>query len=314
MKAIVLEKNGGIENFSTKEVEQPTAKDNEVVVAVKSISVNPVDYKVRAIEAVQEMICGQKGPIVLGWDIAGEVISKGSNVTKFDLGDKVFGMVNFPGVANAYAEQITSPEDHLAKIPESTSYPEAAATTLAALTALQALKNNVSSGNKVLIHAGSGGVGHYAIQIAKNIGAHVATTCSAKNRDFVLSIGADQHIDYRTEAFEEVTSDLDFILDGTGNEEILLNSIKACREGGKIISLPSPEFSDAVKSAAEAKNIDLSFILVSSNGNDMNELSQLLADNVIKPHVSKTFDFANMGDAHSALETGRTVGKVIVNV
>lgn len=139
-----------------------------------------------------------------------------------------------------------------------------AATTLAALTALQILKPRVNKKDRVLIHAGSGGVGHFAIQIAKNIGAHVIATSSAKNRDFVMSLGADEHIDYRTQKFEEVLTDIDFILDGMGGD-VLENSLKVVRDGGTIVSLPTHEFSEELKAVAEPRNINLEFVLVTSN-------------------------------------------------
>ena len=190
MKALVLENAGGVENLIAKEIEKPIAKGNEVLVEVKAISVNPVDYKVRTYEEALSMICGAERPVILGWDIAGVVVTLGDNVTKLEVGDTVFGMVKFPGVGNAYAEFVASPEDHLAKMPSNVSFEEAAATTLAALTALQVLETRVNKDDRVLIHAGSGGVGHFAIQIAKALGAYVITTSSAKNKDFVKSLGA----------------------------------------------------------------------------------------------------------------------------
>jgi NADPH:quinone reductase-like Zn-dependent oxidoreductase len=313
MKAIVLEKAGGVENLIMKDVEQPVAKEHEVLVEVKAISINPVDFKVRSNEDLLNMICGDQRPVILGWDIAGTVVSVGDKVAHFENGDAVFGMVNFPGHGNAYAEFVAAPESHLAKIPENVSFEEAAATSLAALIALQVLQSRVKKGDRVLIHAGSGGVGHFAIQIAKHLGAYVITTSSSKNRDFVLSLGADEHIDYREQPFEEVASNIDFVLDGMGGE-VLLNSLKVMREGGSIISLPSPELSEEVLGQAEKRKVNVSFLLVQSNGKDMNTLKDLLADGTIKPHVSKTFPFSEMGNAHMALETGRTVGKMVVKL
>ncbi len=313
MKAIVLEKAGGVENLILKDVEQPKPKENEVLVEVKAISINPVDFKVRAVEEVLTMICDTSCPVILGWDIAGKVATVGSGVSDFKVGDKVFGMVNFLGVGNAYAEYLSAPASHLAKMPENISYEEAAASTLAALTALQALESRVKKGDRVLIHAGSGGVGHYAIQIAKHLGAHVTTTCSAKNRDFVMSLGADEHIDYRTQTFEEVASDMDFVLDAISGET-LVKSLKVVKDGGKIISLPTPEFPKGLAEQAEARGIDAAFMMVASNGKDMNTLSEMLGSGTIKSHVSKTFPFAEMGNAHTELEKGRAVGKIVVTV
>ncbi|MDC8004311.1 NADP-dependent oxidoreductase [Aureisphaera galaxeae] len=313
MKAIVLEKAGGIENLVMKEVAQPIIKDEEVLVKVKAISVNPVDYKVRGNEDVLGMICGRNSPIVLGWDIAGTVVAVGDKVTKFNIGDNVFGMINFPGTGSAYAEYVAASEAHLAKIPSSTSFEEAAATTLAALTALQVLKNNVNPGDRVLIHAGSGGVGHFAIQIAKSMGAHVITTSSAKNKDFVVSIGADEHIDYRTEAFQDVLSNIDFVFD-MFNGETLYNSVKVVKSGGAIVSIPTPEFSEEILALAKERDVKVLFHMVQSDGEDMNTLKDMLESGAVKPQISKSFPFDQMAKAHEQLESGRTVGKVIVKL
>lgn len=311
MKTIILEKAGGVENLKIAETEQPIIKDNEVLVKVKAIGVNPVDFKVRGNEEVLSMINGEQRPAIIGWDIAGIVTSTGKNVTQFNAGDNVFGMINFPGSGKAYAEYVAAPENQLAKIPADISFETAAATTLAALTALQVLKTRVKTNDRVLIHAGSGGVGHFAIQIAKSLGAHVITTSSGKNKDFVLSLGADRHIDYRTEAFQDILSDIDFVFD-MFNGETLLNSVKVVKDGGHIISLPTPNFSEEIKNLAKKRNVDVSFLMVQSNGDDMNTLAKLLKDGSLKPHISNTFSFENMAKAHLQLESGRTLGKVVV--
>ncbi|MGI9545897.1 MAG: NADP-dependent oxidoreductase [Flavobacteriaceae bacterium] len=313
MKAIILEKTGGVENLRLKEIEKPVAGANDVLVEVKAISVNPVDFKVRAHEGVLNMIYGEQRPAILGWDIAGTVVATGGNATQFEVGDRVFGMVNFPGNGNAYAEFLVAPEDQLAKIPSGITFEEAAATTLAALTALQVLHGRVKKDDRVLIHAGSGGVGHFAIQIAKSLGAYVITTSSARNKDLVMSLGADEHIDYRAQAFEDVVRDIDFVFD-MFNGDILLNSVKVVKPGGSIVSLPTPEFSDEVINLAKERKVSVSNLLVHSSGEDMNRLKEFLENGAIRPHVSKLFLFAEMAEAHQQLESGRTVGKVVVTV
>lgn len=313
MKAIVLEQAGGVENLLIKEIEKPTITDNEVLVAVKALGVNPVDYKVRGSEAVLDMIYGSQRPAILGWDISGTVVACGNQVSQFKEGDQVFGMVNFPGAGNTYAEYVAAPAAHLALMPANSSFTEAAASTLAALTALQVLKGKVTKGQRVLIHAGSGGVGHYAIQIAKSFGAYVITTSSAKNKDFVLSLGADEHIDYRTQAFEEILTDIDFVFD-MFNGEILLNSVKVVKKGGTVVSIPKSEFSEEIQKLAIERGVTLAFHMVQSNGKDMNELKQLLENGTVKPHLSKVFPFAAMSAAHEQLESGRTVGKIVVEL
>ncbi len=313
MKAYVLHKAGGVENLILSDIDKPYPGAGEVVIETKAISINPVDVKVRPLEDVLDLIVGTKRPVILGWDIAGIIVEVGENVTGFKVGDKVFGMVNFPGHGKGYAEYVAAPAAHLAKIPEHTTFEQAAATTLAALTALQVLRTRVKSGDRILIHAGSGGVGHYAIQIAKQFGATVIVTCSAKNRDFVLSLGADQHIDYHDQKFEEVQTDIDFVLDGMGGA-VLDNSLRVVKDGGTIVSLPTHEFSEELKAAAEPRNITLEFVLVTSNGDDMNILREYLEHSIINAHVSMTFSFAQMAEAHKQIESGRTVGKVVVIV
>ena len=313
MKAILLEQIGGVENFLIKDIKKPDIKENDVLISVKAIGINPVDFKARAIEDLLNSLIGEQRPAIIGWDISGTIVAIGNNVTKFEIGDDVFGMINFPGSGNAYAEFVVAPENHLAKIPKNISFNEAAATTLAAITALQALKPRVKKGDRILIHAGSGGVGHFAVQIAKSLGAYVISTSSAKNKDFVLSLGADKHIDYGSQKFEEILTDIDFVLD-MFNGDILLNSIKITKNGGTIISLPTADFSDEVLKLAKERNVDVSFTGVQSNGDDMNTLKNMLESGDLKPHISKTFAFEKMGDAHLQLESGRTVGKVIVTM
>lgn len=314
MKAIVLEQSGGSENLKIQEVNKPVAKPNEVLVAVKAIGINPVDYKMRSADSGLMMMYGVAKDVILGWDISGVVVETGSEVTNFAKGDKVFGMVNFPGNGSAYAQFVAAPASQLAKMPESVSYEEAAVTTLAALTALQVLKTRIKSGDSVLIHAGSGGVGHFAIQIAKSMGAYVISTSSAKNKEFVLGLGADEHIDYRSQKFEEILSDIDFVLDGMGGE-ILMNSVKVLKEGGEVLSLPSPPpvLAEA-QLLADPKNAKVTSLLVASSGEDMETLSEFLQNGTVKPHVSKVFGFDEMPQAHDYIASGRTVGKIAVKL
>ncbi|MEM0939125.1 MAG: NADP-dependent oxidoreductase [Bacteroidota bacterium] len=313
MKAIILLEAGGVNNLLTTDIDRPQINESEVLVEVKAISINPVDFKVRGAEHVLNMIYGEERPAILGWDISGVVVEKGSEVNNFEVGDRVFGMVNFVGKGKAYAEYVAAPSDQLAKIPEEVTFHSAAASTLAALTALQVLQDKIKTDDRVLIHAGSGGVGHFAIQIAKSMGTRVITTSSTKNKELVLSFGADQHIDYRKQAFEEMLSDVDFVFD-MFNGDILLKSIQVAKEGGTVFSIPTPDFTEEVKALAEEKNVNLQFHMVQSNGNDTQTIAGLLKNGAIKPHISKVFSFDEMRKAHEQLESGRTVGKVIVTL
>jgi NADPH:quinone reductase-like Zn-dependent oxidoreductase len=309
MKAISLNDFGGTEVLGRTEVPVPMIGPTQVLVQLKSLSINPVDVKTRAGKGLAGRIKDQL-PVILGWDISGVVVETGTEVNTFKTGDEVFGMVAFPKLAGAYAEFVASEAADLALKPANISHNEAAAATLAALTAWQALYHNarIQPGQRVLIHAAAGGVGHYAVQIAKHLGAYVIGTSSAENRDFVLSLGADEHIDYKARPFEEAASDLDFVLDAIGGEYID-RSLKVIKKGGTIISIPSG-LNETVTEKATALGINGYFILVHPSAEDMASVADLLEKGILKSHVSKLFSFDDMAAAHLQIESGRTVGKV----
>ncbi|MDR2224188.1 MAG: NADP-dependent oxidoreductase [Flavobacteriaceae bacterium] len=313
MKAIHLNKAGGIEELQYVEVPQPVIKPTEVLVAVKAISINPVDVKARAYEGVKQWIFGGQSPVVLGWDIAGTVVEVGDEVTALKVGDEVFGMVNFFGQGNAYAEYVAVPATHLSLLPHGVTHTEGAAIAMVGSTAYQALVDvaKVKQGDKVLVHAASGGVGHVAVQIAKAFGAHVIGTSSAKNKDFVLAIGADEHLDYTTRVLRETISDVDIVID-TIQGNTLLESVAVVRPGGVIVTLPSPEISEEALVLAKDKGVTIAFMMVESKQETINALAQLMAKEVVKPIIAQVFVFDEMGQAHLAVETNRTVGKVVV--
>jgi NADPH:quinone reductase-like Zn-dependent oxidoreductase len=315
MKAIILNEAGGVDNLKYVDLPTPQIKEDEVLIKVNSLSVNPVDYKARANEGTLSFIFGNEKPIILGWDVSGTITEIGKNVSNFKVNDDVFGMINFPGKGNTYAEYVAAPASHITLKPINISHQEAAPATLAALTAWQALvtKGNVKKGDKVLIHGASGGVGHYALQIAKYLGAYVVGTSSAKNKLFVLQNGADKHNDYQNEDFEKMVTDADFVLDTVAGE-IIPRSINITRKKGKIVTIASRIIPQEYLDKAKAKEIDLSFILVRSSGSDMKILADLLEKGILKSHVSKIFTFEEMGKAHLQLETGRTVGRIVVRI
>jgi NADPH:quinone reductase-like Zn-dependent oxidoreductase len=315
MKTIILNEAGSVDNLQYIEASKPVIKNNEVLVQTISLSINPVDYKVRSNNGALTWILGEERPAILGWDLSGTIVEVGEDVTNFKMGDAVFGMANFPGKGNAYAEFVAVPATHLTLKPENISHQEASSATLAALTAWQTLvkKGNIKKGDKVLIHAASGGVGHYATQIAKHFGAYVIGTSSAKNRDFVLQNGADKHIDYTTENFTDLVSDVDFVLDTIGGDTIL-KSLDITKQGGTIVSIASSNMTDEELEKAKSKEVDLSFLLVQSSADDMLQIAQLMEKGIVKSHISKTFYFDQMGDAHLHLEQGRTVGKIVVTI
>ncbi|PMH44838.1 oxidoreductase [Vibrio sp. 10N.286.49.B3] len=313
MKAIITHQAGGIENLQLRDISKPKIKDNEVLVETRAISINPADTKVKYAEEALLDLYGEERPVILGWDIAGTVVETGENVTNFNVGDNVFGMVNFPGNGKAYAEYVAASESHLALMPKGVDFVDAAATTLAAMTAYQALNGRVSQGDKVLIHAGSGGVGHFAIQMAKQMGAYVYSTSSSKNKEFVMSLGADAHIDYREQDFEKVLYDIDLAFD-TVSPENAEKSLQVLRSGGQLVSITIREPSDSMQKIAFESDLTITPLLVHSDGEDAAKIAEMLASGSIKPHVSQTFEFKDLAMAHTAIEMGRTVGKVVVMI
>jgi NADPH:quinone reductase-like Zn-dependent oxidoreductase len=313
MRAYVLEEFGGVDKLLLKDISIPGILDNEVLVKVKAISINPVDVRTRAGSAMAQFL-KKDMPLILGWDIAGEVVSVGANATKFKVGDHVFGMVNFLGHGKGYAEYVASPEAHLAMIPSNISFEEAAAATLSALTVWQFLVHEakIKSGDRILIQAASGGVGHYAVQISKHFGAYVIGVSSSKNKDFVISLGADEHISYDKQEVADVISGVDIVVDAFAFDS-LYKSIKIVKQGGLIISL-LPMISEDVIEKAKEKDVRIFYSLVTSNEEDIQSISELLESGAIKSHISKTFPFDKMDKAHLAIESGKTVGKIVVKL
>ena len=313
MKAIILEQAGGIENLKLADIPTPELQSDAVLIKVKAISINPVDIKTRIGKSLYDEL-KSNSPIILGWDVSGIVTELGSTVKQFKKGDEVFGMINFPGHGKAYAEYVAAPASHLAIKPSNISHEAAAAATLAALTAWQALVTHakVQKGQKILIHAAAGGVGHYAIQIAKHLGAFVIGTSSAVNKDFVLSLGADKHIDYKTQQLADAVKDVDFVLDSIGDTTIDL-SVAVTKKGGTVIFLPVGISDEKLKKLNDT-GVNCYRILVKSNGDDMKQIAGLLEKGIVKSHISQLLPFEKMADAHLQIETGRTIGKIVLAI
>ncbi|GAB3818884.1 NADP-dependent oxidoreductase [Pontibacter rugosus] len=313
MKAFVLQEPGAPENLKLQEIDKPAPQKGEVLIKVKAISINPVDTKVREGKALYSSI-KDENPLIIGWDISGVVEAVGDDVKYFKAGDEVFGMVNFPGHGKAYAEYVAAPESHLAHKPANISHSEAAAATLAALTAWQVLVNeaNIKAGERVLVHAAAGGVGHYAVQIARYFDAIVIGTASEENHEFLRNIGANEQIDYHKHKVEDVVTNADIVLDSLG-EENTRKSLATLREGGRVISILGGA-TEAVQAEAKRRNIEAKSYLVHSSGEDQSKLADLLRDGHLKSHVAHTFPFEEMAKAHEQVETRKTRGKVVVNL
>lgn len=317
MKAITLANNGGTENLILTQIPTPEIKENEVLVRVKAIGINPVDAFVRNHQFALEMfVKPQPGEtVIIGWDISGVVEAVGKEVTQWVAGDEVFGMVNFRGHGKAYAEYVAAPADQLALKPGNVSHKEAAAATLAALTAWQALVTygKVKAGEKVLIHGAGGGVGHYAVQIAKHLGAHVVGTGSAAKKDFILGLGADEFIDHTAVRFEDLVTDADLVIDPLFGDHIF-RSLDAVKEGGRVIALLAPFTDEKLALKVQQKKLYAHTLNVVSDGKDMQQLARLLESGEVRSHVSATYPFEEMAKAHDAIETGKTLGKIVVTL
>ena len=314
MKAIILKEAGGVENLEFSDVSIPVFQNDEVLIQVKAISINPVDIKTRTGKSLYDELKSRNEPIILGWDVSGVIAEVGSAVTQFKKGDEVFGMINFPGHGKAYAEYVAAPAAQLALKPSNISHEAAAAATLAALTAWQSLVTHakLSKGQKILIHAAAGGVGHYAVQIAKHLGAYTIGTSSAGNREFVLALGADEQVDYKSQRLEDAVKDADFVLDSIGDATIE-SSVAVTKKGGTVIFLPSG-ISEEKLNKLNSSEVNCYRILVESNGDNMRKLAVLLKKGIIQSHVSQVFSFENIREAHLQIETGKTKGKIVVTV
>lgn len=311
MKAIVIENYGSKDELKEQEVPNPVPTAKQVVVQVKATSINPIDWKLR--EGYLKQMMPWEFPIILGWDVAGIITEVGSEVSDWQVGDEVFARPDTTRFGT-YAEY-TLVDDHLlAHKPASISWEEAAAVPLAGLTAWQALftHGELKKGEKVLIHAGAGGVGIYAIQLAKQAGAYVITTASERNHELLASLGADEIIDYRNTKFEEVLSDVDVVFDTMGGD-VQRNSFKVIKKHtGRIISIVSNFDEELVKEYdVTAKNIWLN-----PNGEQLQQMADLLDQKKIKSVIGASFPFSRQGlyDAHALSETHHAVGKIVISM
>ncbi|WJY28067.1 NADP-dependent oxidoreductase [Sporosarcina trichiuri] len=309
MKAIVIEQYGGSDQLIEKELPIPDINDNQVLIEMHATSINPIDWKVR--EGYMKDAMPFDFPLILGWDAAGVVSEVGSKVTQFKKGDKVFAR---PAMENGtYSEYVAVDEDLVALKPDSLSFEEAAAVPLAGLTAWQCVVDfgQVKKGDKVLIQAGSGGVGSYAIQIAKNFGATVYSTASSKNEAFLKELGVDEFIDYKTTDFTDVAKDVDLVVDTMGGD-ILEKSMDVVKKGGRLVSIAGEP--DAEK--AKEKGITAESLWLNPNGKQLAELGQLIEDGKVKPHIGHTYPLTEQGlrDAHDLSATHHAKGKIVITI
>ncbi|MBN7304463.1 NADP-dependent oxidoreductase [Mycobacteroides abscessus subsp. bolletii] len=332
MKAFALTRYGKQGSVSAVEQEMPALRDDDVLVQVHAASINPLDLKIRNGEL--KPLLPYKLPVVLGNDLAGIVVQTGPRVRRFAPGDAVYAKPSQDRIG-AFAEYLAINENDVAHKPEHVDMNEAAALPLVGLTAWQALidKAQLRPGQKVLIHAGSGGLGTVAIQLAKHLGAIVATTTSTKNVGWVKALGADIVIDYKTQDFTTELRDYDVVLDTQGGET-LNKSLQVLKPGGRVISVagpPEPGFarefganwllvqamralSFSVRRKAKRRSVNYSFLFMTANGNQLRELGALVDSGVIRPIIDRVFPFDSTLDALAYVENGRATGKVVVTV
>lgn len=314
MKAAIINEFGGPEVLHLTEINIPEINEDQVLIKVKAVGINPVDTKVRAgSNRIAKMI---SLPAILGWDVSGIIEKTGKNVSDFRKGDEIFGCVGFPQLGNAYAEYTIADPAVLALKPGNISFEEAAAMPIAGLTAYQAIYDElkVTQGQKILIQAAAGGVGHLAVQFAKLAGATVYGTASEKNEKFLRSIGVDHFIDYKKKKFEEIAKHMDCAIDAMGGE-VLHKTITCVKEGGNVICLPSSTKNDpkAIE-IAESRKIHLSWPMMRADGKELSIIAQLMKEKKIKIRVDKIFTLDQISWAHKAVETHHNVGKVVVKV
>jgi NADPH:quinone reductase-like Zn-dependent oxidoreductase len=308
MRAIRQETLGGPEVLQEVTVPRPEPGISEILVRVHAAGVNPTDWGHRA----NQIFLGPP-PFTLGWDVSGVVEAVGFGVTIFQPGDEVFGMLPYPHGVGSHAEYVTGPARAFALKPANIDHVQAGALPLVALTAWQALVDtaSVSPGQRVLIHAAAGGVGHVAVQIAKARGAYVIGTASAANHDLVRSLGADEMIDYRTTDFAEAVRDIDVVLDPVSGD-YPARSLRTLRPGGQLVCLlPFP-----AEAQAEAARLGLRArtMLVEADHAGMAAIADLVAKGLLRPVIAATFPLADAAKAHERGDTRHVAGKLVLTM
>ncbi|MER9183171.1 NADP-dependent oxidoreductase [Mesorhizobium sp. M0482] len=332
MKAFVVDKYNKKGILRLAEMPEPELQDSDVLVEVHAAGVNLLDSKIRTGEF--KLILPYRRPFILGHDVAGKVVRVGSKVRKFKAGDDVYARPR-DGRIGTFAEFIAVNEADVALKPENLSMEEAASIPLVGLTAWQTLieRANLKKGQKVFIQAGSGGVGTFAIQLAKHLGATVATTASAASADLVKSLGADVVVDYRKDDFEKVLSGYDVVLNSQ-DAKTLEKSLSVLKPGGKLISISGPpdaEFarekglnlmlrlalrflSRGIRAKAKRRGVQFSFLFMWAQGDQLSKITALIEAGAIRPVVDRVFPFEATNDALAYVETGRAKGKVVIKV
>lgn len=313
MRRVIYDRFGGPEVLQVATAPVPEPGAGQVLIRVHGAGLNPIDWKTRkglgfAARQIEDSL-----PWTPGYDLAGEVVAVGEGVTTLVPGDRVMGMVGFPADGGGYAEYALARADELAMVPEDLDLVTAGAVPLAALTAWQGLfeMGNLESGQKILIHAGAGGVGHFAVQFALERGAHVIATASARNRDFLSELGVHEVIDYHSVDFAEECYGLDMVLDLVGGE-VGRRSLHTLSENGVLVTIPTVTADDIV-SAAEAMGLCAHGMTVRPDVFHLEEIAELIEDGEVRVHVDGRYRLEQVQDAHKQLEGGHVRGKLVLD-
>jgi NADPH:quinone reductase-like Zn-dependent oxidoreductase len=326
MKALQIIKYGEIkEGLSLNEVEKPSIKPNDILIEVMAASLNPIDYKL--VEGKLKDMVPLNLPVTIGYDVSGVVVEKGEGVRNFEIGDEVYSRVPQEQMGTV-AEFVAVNSNLVAKKPENISFEKASGLPLTGLTAIQALERvGIKENDRVLIHAGSGGVGSFAIQYAKAKGAIVYTTTSTKNVDWVKALGADRVIDYTNEDYKGVANDLDIVFDTLG-DDYTFEAFEIIKEGGKVTTIVGPpdeetarqmgmnnyKLPEKLSKLIREKSADYKFTWMQPDAGQLQEITSMVEEGDIKPTVDLIYSFEDGIDAYEYLSTGKAKGKVIISL
>ncbi|MFG1798071.1 NADP-dependent oxidoreductase [Nocardia sp. NPDC049149] len=315
MRAITQDQFGGPEVLHLTELPRPEPLPTEILVRVHAAGVNPVDDKTRAGGGMAHILGAP--PIILGWDVSGVVEEVGFGVHTLQVGDEVYGMPWFPRQAGGYAEYVTAPSRQFARKPATIGHDQAAAVPLAALTAWESLVDaaGVQAGQRVLIHAAGGGVGHFAVQFAKHLGAHVIGTARTDKHDWLRKLGADELIDYTQQPFEQAAHDIDVVIDliGDANDRTSTRSLDTLRPGGLIVAVPSG-VSPELFEQAHGRGLRAMPFLVEPDGHALTRIAELIDGGQVHVEVEEVLPLEQAGEAHRRIEQGRTRGKLVLSI
>lgn len=332
MKAFLLERYGKRRPLRLANLPEPVLHDDEVLVQVHAAGVNQLDSKIR--DGEFKLILPYRLPVILGHDVAGVVVKVGPRVRQFKIGDEVYARLDDFRIGS-FAEYVPVKETSLAPKPSNLTMAEAASIPLVGLTAWQALveTSKLRPGQKVFIQAGSGGVGTFAIQLAKHLGATVVTTASAENAALAQGLGADEVIDYKTQDFEDVLSEIDVVLHSQ-DAKALKKSLRVLKRGGQLVSIsgpPDPEFAQAIGASwlvklavrllsagtrrqAKGRGVGYSFHFMQPSGSQLREITRLIESGVVQPVIDKVFPLESTNEALAHVDSGRAKGKVVIQV